>query len=102
MPRRFFRQYLPHPDLVHENRFLRVFGKALHQPNLWHLNRHSVSRAFAIGLFWGFIPIPFQMLPSAAFAIKFRANIIISVALVWITNPFTVGPIYYGTYTLGR
>jgi uncharacterized protein len=102
MARKFFQKYLPHPDKVRTHRVLSVFGKALHAPNLWHLNRDSVSRAFAIGLFWAWFPMPFQMLPAALCAIIARGNIGLSVALVWLSNPLTMGPIFYGSYALGR
>ncbi|EIK53891.1 hypothetical protein YO5_12352 [Stutzerimonas stutzeri TS44] len=52
MPRRFFKRYMPHPDRIKTNKSLRFLGALIHDPNLWHLNRHSVSRAMAIGLVW--------------------------------------------------
>ncbi len=53
------------------------------------------------------IPIPGQMLAAALFAILFRANLPLSVVLCWISNPLTMGPIFYfnylvGTYILGQ
>lgn len=53
------------------------------------------------------IPIPSQMLFAAICAILFRANLPLSVVLVWISNPLTMGPIFYfnyvvGTYILGQ
>lgn len=92
---------MPSRERIHGNRFLRIFGTLLHQQNLWHLNRDSVARAFAIGVFWASIPMPFQMLPAAGCAIFFRANIALSVALVWLTNPITMPPIFYAEYLLG-
>lgn len=77
-------------------------GVVLHAPNLWHLNRDSVSRALALGLFWAWIPMPFQMIPAAICAIPLRANIGLSVATVWISNPLTMGPIFYASYRVGR
>jgi hypothetical protein len=101
MPRKFIRKLLPDHRKIKENRYLAIFGKVLHEPNLWHLNRRSASGAFGIGLFFAFWPVPFQMWLSAACAIPCRANIPMSVATVWITNPFTMPPIFYGAYKVG-
>lgn len=92
---------MPDHDTIRDHKYLRIFGRLLHDPNLWHLNRRSVSGAFAIGLFFAFVPVPFQMVLSAAVAIPTRVNLPISVVLVWITNPLTMPPMFYGTYRLG-
>jgi len=101
MAKKFIRRYLPDVHKIRDHRHLRFFGRLLHDPNLWHLNRHSVSDALAIGLFWAFVPMPFQMIPAAACAIFFRANLPLAVALVWITNPLTMPPVFYFCYKLG-
>lgn len=101
MPRKFLRRILPDHHEVRRYKTFRVFGSLLHEPDLWHLNRRSVSGAFSLGLFWTFIPIPTQMLFSAAFAIVLRVNIPVAVATVWITNPITVPPIFYFCYRVG-
>ncbi|GAA62003.1 hypothetical protein P20652_3895 [Pseudoalteromonas sp. BSi20652] len=41
------------------------------------------------------------MILAAAGAIIFRVNLPISVALVWLTNPITMPPIFYGSYLVG-
>jgi uncharacterized protein (DUF2062 family) len=104
MPRKLFERYLPAPHIVREDkRFRRVFGDWLLDPNIWHLNRHSVSGAFAIGLFMAFIPFPLgQTLAAATVAIFFRVNMPLSAALVWITNPVTMGPFYLLAIKLGE
>lgn len=101
MPRRFIKRYMPHPDRIKDNKSLRFLGQLIHDPNLWHLNRHSVARAMAIGLFWAMIPMPLQMLAAALTAIPARANLPISVSLVWLTNPLTMPPVFYCSYALG-
>ncbi|MCX4029419.1 DUF2062 domain-containing protein [Endozoicomonas sp. SM1973] len=102
MPKKLFKRYLPHPDTIKQNKSLQRFlGHRIHDPNLWHLNRRSVSSAFFVGVFCAFIPIPFQMVVSAFLAFIFRCNLPISVALVWITNPVTMPAIFYFTYKVG-
>ncbi|MEJ2691725.1 MAG: DUF2062 domain-containing protein, partial [Candidatus Thiodiazotropha sp.] len=101
MPKSLIKRLLPNHDKVREHRHLKVFGKLLHDANLWHLNRHSASGGFAVGLFMAFVPLPFQMVFAAAAAIIFRVNLPISVVLVWITNPITIPPIFFFAYRIG-
>lgn len=101
MPKKFIKRYLPTPDKIRAIRSLHFLGDILHEPNLWHINRHGVSRAFFIGIFWCFLPLPFQMAAAAFCAIWFNANLPLSVALVWISNPLTMPPIFYFNYKVG-
>lgn len=77
------------------------FGKRLQDPNLWHLNRRSISGAVAVGLFSALTPLPGQMFLAVALAILFRVNVPASFLLIWVTNPLTIPPIFFGTYKLG-
>jgi len=97
----WLRRVTPTRDKLREHKHLRVFGKLLHDPNLWHLNRRSAAGAFAVGLFVMYLPPVGQMLVAAALAIAVRVNLPISVALVWITNPVTIPPMYYFAYLVG-
>ena len=102
MPKKFIKRYMPDHETIRNNKQLnKVFGTLLHDPNLLHLNRRSVSMAFFVGLFMAFVPLPTQMIMAAAIAIIVRCNLPISVGLVWITNPFTMPPIFYFAYKVG-
>jgi len=69
-------------------------------------SRKMVSRAVFLGLFIAFIPMPMQMAAVLAFMPFFRFNVPIALAMCWLSNPFTMPPMYYmeyltGTYLLG-
>ncbi len=101
MPRKFLKKYSPSPKTIRENKALSCLGESIHQPNLWCMNRHSVSKAFAIGLFCTWVPLPLQTVMAALLAIYYRAHLPLSVALVFITNPITIPPMFYFAYKLG-
>ena len=103
MPKAFFKKYLPSPHRMRQEKSLRILGDWLHDPNLWHLNRHSVAGAAAIGLFLAFVPFPFgQTFAAALLAVYFRVNLPLAALLVWITNPITMPPVYLMQYKLGQ
>lgn len=101
MPRRFLKRIMPDHDTMREHPHLRKFGQRLTEPRLWHLNRRSVSGGVALGLFVGFMPILGQIFIAAALAIWLRVNLPIASMAVWVTNPFTVAPIFFYAYKLG-
>jgi len=101
MPKHLIKRYMPDHEKIREHKHLKIFGTLLHSPNLWHLNRRSAAGAFAVGLFCAAVPVPFQMMLAAAGAILFSVNLPISVALVWVTNPLTMGPMFFIAYEVG-
>jgi len=66
------------------------------------INRRTVTRGVAIGLFWGFIPMPMQMLAVMATTPLLRFNVPIAISMVWLSNPFTMPPMYYMEYLTGN
>ena len=102
MPRKFFRKHLPTSESIRDHKYLGRFGAWLHHPNLWHLNRRSVSGGFAIGLFAGLIPGPLQMLGATLLAIPLRMNLPVALLTTLYTNPFTIVPLYVLAYEYGR
>lgn len=101
MARNLLKRFIPTPAAIKSNPALQFLGHLLHDPNLFHLNRHSVSVAFFWGLFIALLPIPGQMPAAAGAALLFRCNLPITVALTWITNPFTMPFFFFITYQVG-
>ncbi len=63
---------------------------------------HHIALGVGIGTFVAYQPIVgFQMIVGAIACRLLRANVVASLPMAWITNPFTIVPIYYMTYKLG-
>ena len=92
---------LPSPDALKQDKRLTVLGDWLHDPNIWHINRRSVSGACGIGFAAAWCPFPIQMFLAAALAIYFRKNLPVAAFTTWITNPVTVPPMFYFAYWIG-
>ena len=88
-------------DDILASRWLRPIAHLFSHPSLWHLNRRSVPRALALGLFAAFILPIGQFLLAALLALVIRANVPLAAATTLVTNPLTFPPIYYAAYRLG-
>lgn len=88
-------------DSIQDHKNLRFLGVLLANPNLWHLNRRSVSKAIAVGFFSAWLPSVGQMPFAAILAIIVKANIPIAVLLIFLSNPLTIPPMVYAAYRLG-
>lgn len=102
MPRKLFRKYLPDPEVLRSSRWVAALPRWLHHPNLWHLNRRSVSGAVAIGLAAGLVPGPLQMLTALILAVPLRKNLPVALLVTLYTNPLTIVPLYLLAYGYGR
>ena len=100
--RPLLRKMIPGVREIRGHVFLRrVFGQPLLDPDLWHLSRNSVAQAVSIGLFMAWVPVPFQMVLAAGAAILVRCNLPVSVAMVWVSNPVTMAPLFVAAHKLG-
>jgi uncharacterized protein (DUF2062 family) len=101
MPRKFIQRHMPTPERIAALPGIHRLGSRITEPNLWYINRKSISGAVFWGIICAWIPFPAQMLVAAICAITFRVNLPLSVAITWITNPFTLIPIFYTSYCVG-
>ena len=94
-------RFLPTRDAITQSRLLRWLGPRIHDPLLWHVNRRSVARGVAMGVFFGLM-IPIAQIPAAAIAsLMLRGNLWIAAVSTLVSNPLTYGPLYYFAYRLG-
>ena len=101
MPKELIKKYLPDPEKIKNNKSLAFLGPIIHDPNLWHLNRHSVSLAMFVGIFCAFIPLPIQSLLVIAMCFWLGANLPLAMLIIWMSNPLTIPPMFFLTYKLG-
>src|ERR1700685_434514 len=88
---------------------LRPFKSIVLDRGCWTFHRHSVTRAFALGLFIAFIPptpLPVHLVTCVILGVLFRLNLPVLVATVFVSNPFTwlpqvAGSIWVGAKLLG-
>jgi len=88
------------------SKFFSKVLKAIEKYNIpqeyFSINRKSISRGVGIGLFWGFIPMPFQMAGVIATTPLVRFNVPVAIAMVWLSNPLTMPAMYYMEYLTGN
>ena len=102
MPRRFFRKFAFKRHHIRDQWFMAPFRHLLNDQRLWGIRRKTVVPAFAIGVFIAFMPTPGHTLMGALLALTFRVNIPVAAVATWVSNPVTMGPMYYYAYRLGR
>ena len=76
-----------------------VIQKILHADD----TPHAIALGTAVATFIAFLPlVGLQTLISISIAAALRANKAVCIPIVWITNPFTLVPIYGACFGLGR
>ena len=94
---------MPRRSNVHRYPVLKWFaGTARRHSYLWSFRTKEMRVAIFVGLIVSLLPlVGLQMLIVFFLALWFRANLPVIVALQWISNPLTMGPIYYADYKIG-
>jgi len=82
--------------------FVEPFNHLIHDPDLWGIRRRSVVPAFSLGLFVAFMPIPGHALIAGLLALPLRINVAIAAVTTFVSNPLTIGPMFFFAYRVGR
>lgn len=101
MLRRKLQRWLPSPESVRGNRWLRWLGPLLERRWLWRLDRRGVALGAAVGVFFGFLIPVAQILLSAVAVLVLRANLPAAVVSTLVSNPLTYAPIAVLAYRTG-
>ncbi len=99
-----FLRYVPRRTTVHKYPGLKwAKDIAKNRMYLWSFRYREVAPALYVGTIISLLPVFGVQIPLAlAFALILRANLPVFVALQFITNWFTIVPIYYICYEIGR
>lgn len=105
--RRRLRRWLrPLPRRANVARYpvIKWFAEAARKrPYLWSFKRAQVMPSLYVGAVLALMPVyGLQVAIGLALAILVRGNLTVMIALQMVTNPLTLGPIYYGTHALGQ
>jgi len=94
--------HVPTRETLERNRFVRPFAHLIFRSELWRMNRRSVPRGVALGLFVG-VMIPFAHFVVAMFVAVFvRANIPAALAATFIGFPLIYVAIVALAYKIGE
>ncbi len=96
------RRWLPTAQTLEQTRGFTWLGHYLREhPRLWVLHRRGVALGVALGIGIGVFPVPLQMPVAMLAAVALRANVAAAAAATWLTNPFTMAPIWALSAFLG-
>jgi hypothetical protein len=96
------RRWFPTAQTLEQTRGFGWLGHYLREhPRLWVLHRRGVALGVALGIGIGVFPVPLQMPAAMLAAVALRANVAAAAAATWLTNPFTMAPIWALAALLG-
>jgi len=100
--KRFLRP-LPRRSNIHRYPVLKWFSETAYKKSfLWSFKSKPIQSALFWGIWISLLPIVgIQMLVVFFVSLLVRANLPVIVALQWISNPLTMGPIYFADYKIG-
>lgn len=94
-------RHLPRMKHIRGTWLHRKLGDRLFSVEMWQPERFRFASGFSIGVFFGMLPIPIQMLSAAWVAYLARVNIPAAVAGTWASNPLTMPFLLFLQYRIG-
>jgi len=101
---RWLKRITPDRGTLEKHWCLKPFTTLVVNRGCWTFHRHSVTRAFALGLFIAFIPptpLPVHCVTCVILGLALRLNLPVLFATVFISNPFTWLPQVLGSIWVG-
>jgi uncharacterized protein len=95
------KRWFPSRERLTRSRWLGPVAHHFHDERLWQMERGSVARGVAIGLFFGLLLPLAQFLFAVAFAIWLRGHVAVAAAATFVTNPLTFAPLYWLAHRIG-
>jgi len=95
------KRWFPTREQLVRSRWLSPLAHHFQDDRLWQLDRGSIARGVAIGLFFGLLLPLAQFLFAVAFAIWLRGHVAVAAAATFVTNPLTFAPLYWLAHRIG-
>ena len=95
------KRWFPSREQLVRSRWLGPLAHHFHDERLWQVDRGSIARGVAIGLFFGLLLPLAQFLFAVAFAIWLRGHVAVAAAATFVTNPLTFAPLYWLAHRIG-
>ncbi|WP_157265700.1 DUF2062 domain-containing protein [Azohydromonas aeria] len=95
------KRWLPRREQLVRQRWLAPLSHHLKDDRLWRVDRASVARAVAVGLFFGLMVPVAQIVFAVACAAWLRCHVAVAAGATLITNPLTFAPLYWLAHRIG-
>ncbi len=87
---------------LQQHPLVKKLGSGALHPHIWRAHRRSIPKATFIGLWLACCPLPVQMVLAIWWCVRVQAHLPTALALVWVNNPLTIGPMFYVCYRMGQ
>jgi uncharacterized protein len=98
---RIMNRWFPSRESLMRSRWLGPLAHHFQDESLWQVERGSIARGVAIGLFFGLLLPLAQFLFAVAFAIWLRGHVAVAAAATLVSNPLTFAPLYWLAHRIG-